>query len=158
PYSQLPFYLHAFDVCLLPFKIIPLTLATNPVKVYEYLCAGKPVVAVDLPEMAQFDGLVKIGIDTRGFLEAIAEAIRDPGTSEIVSQRQRFASEQTWSNRVDSLLNTVETHLKPPKVSVVVVTFNNINLTRECLRSIDHYSQYDNLEVIVVDNASKDDT
>ncbi len=47
PYGLLPQYLHGFDVCLLPFKIIPLTLATNPVKAYEYLSAGKPVVAVD---------------------------------------------------------------------------------------------------------------
>ena len=57
PYDTLPHYLYSFDVCMLPFKVVPLTLATNPVKAYEYLSAGKPVVAVDLPEMAQFDGL-----------------------------------------------------------------------------------------------------
>ena len=51
PYDRLPYYLHAFDLAMLPFKVMPLTLATNPVKVYEYLGAGKPVVSVDLPEM-----------------------------------------------------------------------------------------------------------
>src|SRR5207249_3841258 len=55
PYNDLPFYLHAFDVCILPFKINELTLATNPVKAYEYLSAGKPVVSVDLPELSCFD-------------------------------------------------------------------------------------------------------
>jgi glycosyltransferase involved in cell wall biosynthesis len=44
PYSELPYWVHGFDVCLLPFQVIPLTLATNPVKVYEYLSTGKPVV------------------------------------------------------------------------------------------------------------------
>jgi glycosyltransferase involved in cell wall biosynthesis len=58
-YDRLPFYLYAFDVCLLPFKISPLTLATNPVKIYEYLASGKPVVSVDLPEIAQFENLVQ---------------------------------------------------------------------------------------------------
>src|SRR3546814_20829229 len=54
PYDRLPFYLHAFDLALLPFRIIPLTLATNPVEAYEYLAAGQPVVSVDLPELRQF--------------------------------------------------------------------------------------------------------
>src|SRR3546814_17343673 len=58
PYDRLPFYLHAFDLALLPFRIIPLTRATNPVKAYEYLAAGKTVVSVDLPEIRQFGSLV----------------------------------------------------------------------------------------------------
>jgi O-antigen biosynthesis protein len=41
PYKELPGYYAYFDVCLIPFQIIPLTLATNPVKFYEYLSAGK---------------------------------------------------------------------------------------------------------------------
>ena len=40
PYAELTHYLYAFDVCLIPFKVVDLTRATNPVKVYEYLCAG----------------------------------------------------------------------------------------------------------------------
>ena len=59
-YEELPFYLYSFDVCLLPFKVIPLTLATNPVKVYEYLSAGKAIVSVDLPEMSQFNNLIEV--------------------------------------------------------------------------------------------------
>ena len=45
PYTELTYYLYSFDVCLIPFKVLDLTNATNPVKLYEYLCAGKPVVA-----------------------------------------------------------------------------------------------------------------
>ena len=40
-----------FDVCIIPFKINDLTMATNPVKVYEYLAAGRPVVATNLQEL-----------------------------------------------------------------------------------------------------------
>ncbi len=48
--------------------------------------------------------------------------------------------------------------LPEPRVSVVVVTYNNLDLTRICLQSLEQYTGYGNLEVIVVDNASADDT
>ena len=54
PYESLPGYLHDFDVACIPFILDSLTLATSPVKFYEYLSAGKPVVGVDLPELAEF--------------------------------------------------------------------------------------------------------
>jgi glycosyltransferase involved in cell wall biosynthesis len=57
PYNSLPGYLYYFDVCIIPFKIIPLTLATNPVKFYEFLSCGKPVVAVCLPELEPYKNL-----------------------------------------------------------------------------------------------------
>lgn len=42
PYSELPKHLASFDVCLIPFDTsTDLIKATNPVKFYEYLSAGK---------------------------------------------------------------------------------------------------------------------
>lgn len=157
PYETLPFYLAAFDVCLLPFQVIPLTLATNPVKVYEYLSAGKEVVAIDLPEMAQFHGLVRTADDHDGFVEQVALALAAPPDAELAARRRQFASEQTWEHRVRDLTVAVAS-LPEPRVSVVVVTYNNLDLTRTCLRSLELYSDYGNLEVIVVDNASSDGT
>jgi GT2 family glycosyltransferase len=45
-----------------------------------------------------------------------------------------------------------------PRVSVVILTYNNLNLTKACLQSVIERSQYANLEIIVVDNASTDGT
>lgn len=158
PYGLLPQYLHGFDVCLLPFKIIPLTLATNPVKAYEYLSAGKPVVAVDLPEMSQFDGLIRVAADHGEFVRAVHEAMEFPEPDEIVQRRRTFARSQTWGHRADLLREYTEDSNNDPRVSVIVVTYNNLELTKACLTSIDAHSQYENLEVIVVDNASSDGT
>jgi GT2 family glycosyltransferase/glycosyltransferase involved in cell wall biosynthesis len=155
-YSELPSYLHGFDVCLLPFKVIPLTLATNPVKVYEYLSAGKPVVSVDLPEMKQFGNLVRLAQDTNGFLACVADVLDSADIREKAGDRQAFAKEQTWAHRVDALIANAETKGKDPKVSVIVVTYNNLDLTRACLASLDEYTDYMPLEIIVVDNASAD--
>ncbi|RUL65733.1 glycosyltransferase, partial [Dyella dinghuensis] len=157
PYANLPFYLAGFDVCLLPFRVIPLTLATNPVKVYEYLSAGKEVVSVELPEMQQFGNLVRTASDHAGFLDAVAQALHHRPLASQKADRQAFAMSQTWTHRVQELLRGVDA-LPQPRVSVIVVTYNNCGFTKACLRSLELYTDYANLETIVVDNASTDDT
>ncbi|WP_434652140.1 glycosyltransferase [Pseudomonas sp. R3-56] len=158
PYASLPYYLYAMDVCLLPFKVMPLTLATNPVKVYEYLSAGKPVVSVKLPELSQFGKLVWTVEQPTEFVSAI-RAVLDalPEVGATPRARQSFAQGQTWQHRAASLRKAIES-LPLPKVSVVVLTYNNLELTKACLDSLLTQSQYPNLEIIVVDNCSSDQT
>lgn len=157
PYAELPYYLGAFDVCMLPFQVIPLTLATNPVKVYEYLSAGKEVVSIALPELHQFGDLVRLGADHASFLDAVVDALDHPADPALTARRQAFAAGQTWSHRAHDLVQGIEA-LKGPLVSVIVVTYNNLDLTKACLHSLEKLTDYGNLEVIVVDNASADET
>ncbi len=154
PYARLPYYLYGFDVALLPFQVIPLTLATNPVKVYEYLAAGKPVVAVDLPEMVQFEGLVTVA-EAAGFADAVGDLLGNPEDPAHAAARRAFAAGQTWDHRAASLDHALAL-IQEPVVSVVVLTYNNLAFTEACLFSIEAYSDYPRLEVIVVDNASSD--
>lgn len=157
PYAQLPRYLHAFDVCLLPFQVIPLTLATNPVKVYEYLSAAKPVVSVDLPELRQFGDLVAVAQDTLGFLDAVGHALQSLGDAQQRGLRQAFAEHQTWRHRAEAFLAAVEQHaVRGPSASIIIVTYNNLALTRACLESVEALTDYEPVEIIVVDNASSD--
>lgn len=155
-YGKLPFYLYGFDVCILPFKVIPLTLATNPVKAYEYMSAGKPVVSVDLPEMRQFGSLVSVAGDRDGFIAAVAQALDHQPDAAEVAARQAYARSQTWAHRAEALIANAEAPGVVPLVSVIVVTYNNLELTKTCLASLDAYTHYPNLEIIVVDNASSD--
>lgn len=106
-YAKLPYYLYGMDVCLLPFQVMPLTLATNPVKVYEYLSAGKPVVSITLPELDQFGSLVATARSHEEFIQRIHEMLANPRDDQQL-HRQKFASQQTWEHRIDafnSLLN-----------------------------------------------------
>ena len=155
PYQALPHYAHAFDVCLLPFKVIPLTLATNPVKVYEYLSMGKPVVSVDLPEVCALGGLCQVAATADDFVAAVGASLATQDAAEVVV-RQDFARGQTWSHRAASLIEAAESSAADPNVSVVVVTYNNLALTKACLSSLDELTGYAKLELIVVDNASSD--
>jgi len=158
PYAQLPFYLYAFELCLLPFKVTSLTLATNPVKIYEYLSAGKLTISVDLPEIAQFGDLVLRAKSESEFVDLVTQNMRG-GTSstESVQSRKSYAAQQTWGHRVSELMSILDC-VNMPKISVIVLTYNNLDLTKACLQSLIERSDYPNLEIIVVDNASGDGT
>ncbi|WP_020559655.1 glycosyltransferase, partial [Thiofilum flexile] len=155
-YQKLPYYLYTFDICLLPFKIIPLTLATNPVKIYEYLSAGKPVVSVDLPEIAQFDGHVLRASTSNEFLQMIGQILLNKDDT-LTIKRRDFAEKQTWTHRSKDLIQQTE-RIKFPLISIIVLTFNNLELTKACLDSLIERTNYPNFEIIVVDNLSTDGT
>lgn len=160
PYSELPTWLASFDVCLIPFQINTLTLATNPVKVYEYLSAGKPVVGSKLPELAQFGELVYCAADAEEFVRCVGQALDEKGSyaKDLQVRRIEFARNQTWHQRAQSLLAVTEDEKLEPLTSVVVVSYNQWHLTERCLQSIADQSDTEALEVIVVDNASADET
>jgi glycosyltransferase involved in cell wall biosynthesis len=99
PYAVLPNYLQYFDVCLIPFKKIPLTEATNPVKLFEYLSAGKSVVATDLDELHYYQEYVRLASSTEGWLRGIELALEDRSPS-LVEKRLRFARQNTWEERM----------------------------------------------------------
>ncbi|MGU8077137.1 glycosyltransferase [Burkholderia pyrrocinia] len=156
PYARLPYYLYAFDLCMLPFKVMPLTLATNPVKVYEYLGAGRSVVSIDLPEMAQFGTLVRLAATHEGFVEQLREAMTAlPESTDVIERRQAFAAGQTWAHRVQTFRQAIDA-LPRPTVSAIVLTYNNLALTKDCLDSLETCSDDVDLEIVVVDNASSD--
>lgn len=158
PYVRLPYFLHGFDVCLLPFRINSLTLATNPVKVYEFLSAGKPVVSVDLPEMHQFGELVRVAAGTEAFLSGIARVLDHPTSADDLAARQAFAGTQAWPQRAAALIAHCENAACDSPASVIVVTYNNLQLTRACLASMEVHGDDEPVEVIVVDNGSTDGT
>jgi GT2 family glycosyltransferase len=79
----------------------------------------------------------------------------DPTT--ITKDGEKAFSLQGWARRADDLEKLIET-IPLPLVSVIVLTHNNLELTKTCLRSVIERSQYPNLEVLVVDNASTDGT
>jgi len=164
PYGELPGWLAGFDVCLIPFRITELTLATNPVKAYEYLSAGKPVVSVDLPELQAFGDLVYRAQDADDFVaqvsRALAEAaaVSSPEVADLVQRRTTFAAGQTWAQRAAALRRAAQDHSAEPSVSVVVVAYNQWALTERCLASLVAHDDAGPLQIVVVDNASADHT
>lgn len=104
-YESLPSYLSCIDVCLIPFKINKLTSASNPIKMYEYLATGKPVVSTPVPEVCDtVSELVYIAKDDEDFIRKVEEAVgetRKPENKTMVARRIRFAQDNSWEKRVD---------------------------------------------------------
>ncbi|HEX3952490.1 MAG TPA: glycosyltransferase [Stellaceae bacterium] len=155
PYQELPLLLREFDVAIIPFKLIDLTRCTNPVKLYEYMAAGKAVVSAAMPEVIDATEMVYIARDAQSFGEQIAQALAED-TEALREQRRAWAREHDWANRARQLTQAVDETF--PLVSVIVLTYNNWEYTSACLFSLRNWSEYPNLEIIVVDNASTDGT
>jgi GT2 family glycosyltransferase/glycosyltransferase involved in cell wall biosynthesis len=155
PYALMPHYLQRFDVAIIPFRRGPLTEATDPVKFYEYLAQGKPVVTTGLPELDRFAGNFYPAADAAGFVEQIDRAIAEDD-DRLREARKRIARDNSWDARVSQLEQAMAAiH---PSLSVIVVTWNNLDYTRLCLESLFRNTLEPRLEVIVVDNASEDGT
>ncbi len=158
PYRDLPDYLRDFDVCLIPFDTsTDLIRATNPVKFYEYLGAGKKIVATEIPELMPYrNQYVYMSNEVEqfiGYVELCAE-----GRDELsgVESSLGFAKENDWNSRFLSFEKLCRESV--PFVSVIVLTYNNLELNKKCLESICERTAYPNYELIVVDNASTDGT
>ncbi len=155
PYETMPQYLFHFDACIIPFKINPITEATDPVKLYEYLSGGKPVVSVKLPELTPYRDYVYLADGAADFAAKLDQAIaeNDPQT---VLRRKSLAQQHTWAERYKQIISEFKEGV--PQVSIIIVTYNNLALTKLCLESVFRNTDYPNFEVVVVDNKSSDDT
>ena len=155
PYATLPRWLTQFDATLIPFKRMPLTEATNPVKAYEILAAGKPLISVPLPEVIALGSVVRLASTAAEFEREVEAALKE-NTPEFVETRRAFARNHTWQNRFETLAPAVAQTF--PKVSIIIVTYHNRDLNRMCLEKLYEQNEWPNFEVIVIDNASTDGT
>jgi len=152
PYDRIPAFLGAFDVCLIPFRLSPITLSTDPVKFYEYLCAGKPVVSSPLPELMQYGELFYPASSGAEFVSQIERALQE-SNADRTRRRIAWARGQTWEARYDAIDHATQELY--PMASIVIVSYNGLSDITQCLRSIIAETIYPNYEVIVVDNGSE---
>lgn len=110
PYNQLPAYLSHFDVGIIPFRISRMTRAVNPIKMWEYLAAGIPVVSTDLPETRGYGDLVLVAENRESFLMAVNKALSEKGIDKKARRRQ-LALQNSWESRALQLLNIIDEHL-----------------------------------------------
>jgi glycosyltransferase involved in cell wall biosynthesis len=96
-YADLPRLASRFDVGIIPFRVTPLTEATDPVKAYEMLAAGLPVVATDLPELRRISPPVALARGAGQFAARIEEALAEPAAAALA--RREFARGHSWVER-----------------------------------------------------------
>jgi glycosyltransferase involved in cell wall biosynthesis len=107
PYDSLPRYLKGFDVCIIPFVINEYTKRIYPLKVHEYLAAGKPVVSTALPDLLTFSEVVSIADNKEHYLELLDSAVTD-NSSGKVRARQEAARQNSWEARAQTVLELLK--------------------------------------------------
>jgi glycosyltransferase involved in cell wall biosynthesis len=101
PYADLPDIMRAFDVCMVPHLVTPFTESLNPIKLWEYLAAGKPIVATNVAGFRDYPDLVSVADSSDEFVSLLALASSE--SSDLPVQRQRAAKQHTWDKRVQTI-------------------------------------------------------
>lgn len=98
PYEQLPQYVKMFDVCLIPFRLNDSTRGTLSIKFFEYLAAGKPVIATNLPALAEFADYYYCMRNASEFSSILYMAINE--NSSHRARRVEIAQKYSWDERM----------------------------------------------------------
>jgi glycosyltransferase involved in cell wall biosynthesis len=97
-FAELPAWIGAADVCLIPYLHNPYTASVFPMKVYEYLAAGRPVVSTPLPALSGLEG--PFFADGAEEFEAQIEAALAADGEEQRRRRRELAATHSWTTRV----------------------------------------------------------
>lgn len=108
PYQQLPDYLRGMDVGLLPTHVNDYTRSMFPMKYFEYLAAGLPVVSTPLAFTTQQTQGLRVAGDPAGFGKAIEQQLNQGRFS--LAQSDSLVGDHTWDARLESMLQSVQGH------------------------------------------------
>lgn len=109
PYSEVPAWLQHADVGIIPYDAsIELNRDSFPLKALEYLAAGIPVVATEMPMLAGFSPWILRAGSPSSFVDAMERAAFEGPSSQ---ECQNFAAAHSWDSRAEQLREAIETSL-----------------------------------------------
>lgn len=100
PYEDLPRHAAQFDVATIPFHVNHITHATSPVKLFEYMAMGLPVVSTPIRECLQFPTVLTGGSEIE-FAAAIDKALPLRHNKEFQKIQREVAQEHSWDARAE---------------------------------------------------------
>jgi glycosyltransferase involved in cell wall biosynthesis len=108
PYDALPAVLRGADAALIPYALNELTASIFPMKVYEYLAAGLPVVATPLPSLRGVEGVV-MAADAESTVARLEELLASD-SPDARAERSKLASGHSWDARVGEIAAALNGH------------------------------------------------
>jgi len=108
PNEDLPKYMANFDACLNLFASGDLSKDVSPLKFYEYLATGKPIVSTPQPDqILQFAPIIQVAGSEEEFIKACEEALSDK-TEERKQARIEEGRKSSWDARVAEICKSLE--------------------------------------------------
>jgi glycosyltransferase involved in cell wall biosynthesis len=113
-YDDLPRYVKAFDVCLMPFALNAATQYINPTKTLEYMAAGKPIVSTAVADVVRnFVPVVSIARTHDDFVEATRRAKHSPDLT-LIADGIEMARRSSWESIVRRMQNLIHEAVDEP--------------------------------------------
>jgi glycosyltransferase involved in cell wall biosynthesis len=106
-YEELPYYISNFNCCIIPFKVNEMTNSCNPIKLYEYMSLGKPVVSTAIEEAVKVKNNCYISRGNDDFIENIVKSIEEDNEDLVISRRN-FALNNSWDKRVSFIIEKLK--------------------------------------------------
>jgi len=108
-YNVLPNYASKFDVCTIPFLINDITQATSPLKLFEYMALGKPIVTTAMNECKKYES-VMIANNKEDFIDLIDKAINvsKEHNDKYYNLLNKEALENTWEEKAKLIINLLK--------------------------------------------------
>mgnify|MGYP002622878763 FL=1 len=102
-YYSLPEYIKGFDICILPHRVDNLTQSMDPIKLYDYMATGKPIVATAVAEAVKFREEICLGNSREEFVSHIKSLLYEGATEQSLAMQLETAKKNTWDKRVEKL-------------------------------------------------------
>ncbi|MFQ5685033.1 MAG: glycosyltransferase [Candidatus Scalindua sp.] len=109
-YEDLPKYLRGFDVTTVPFVTNDVTLRASPIKFYEYLASGVPIVATNLPDFEPLSDCAYLVKDATQFSSALQRAVSED-SQEKRQLRMTESQKYSWEVRGAQVNEIIENAL-----------------------------------------------
>ena len=106
-YKVLKEYAKYADILTIPFVINNITLATSPVKIFEYMALHKPIVTTDMPECRKYKS-VFIGHNHDEFIKKIDEALKLKNDKKYIALLDKEARENDWSKKAKAIIDLIK--------------------------------------------------
>ncbi len=114
-HDELPRYIGAFDVGIVPYVLSDYTENVYPTKLNEYLAMGIPVVATDLLEIRRFNkthgDVIAVANDAKMFAAEITSVQKGVSVAER-SRRIAVAEENSWQSRIERMSEVINESLQ----------------------------------------------
>lgn len=116
-HAEIPSLYNGFNVGIIPYKINEFIKSTDPMKFYEYLAAGLPIVSTDVPGAERFGKLIKVASSPDEFNSLVNEAIKEK--KELTPGKLEILKKNTWQGRVQEMLNLIYEKISPGVIQSV---------------------------------------
>ncbi len=109
PYREIPDWMRVFDVCIVPHLVTTFTESLNPIKLWEYLAAGKPIVSTPVAGFRDYPGLVRLADDADSFAREVQAVLAEEPV--LVEARRTEARKHSWTSRVEQIETVIQSCL-----------------------------------------------